>query len=80
VSKSTLSPFSLKMISLHSQLMQIYMEFEEWGKAIYSCYYVLLMYSLIYPKFHPLIGFQYLTLGKIQWNGNFGNFKSNIYS
>lgn len=43
------------------------MELEDWKEALAYCRLTIPVYQRVYPQFHPLLGLQYYTCGKLEW-------------
>ncbi|KAH9691018.1 Histone-lysine N-methyltransferase ASHR1 [Citrus sinensis] len=48
-------------------LLGILMELEDWKEALAYCRLTIPVYQRVYPQFHPLLGLQYYTCGKLEW-------------
>ncbi|KAK9216119.1 hypothetical protein WN944_008126 [Citrus x changshan-huyou] len=46
---------------------EILMELEDWKEALAYCQLTIPVYQRVYPQFHPLLGLQYYTCGKLEW-------------
>ncbi|KAK9219683.1 hypothetical protein WN943_008329 [Citrus x changshan-huyou] len=46
---------------------EILMELEDWKEALAYCRLTIPVYQRVYPQFHPLLGLQYYTCGKLEW-------------
>lgn len=59
-------PVDLKLLSLHSKLLQGWLELGEAEAAIEACRQLVEGYRVIYPPAHPLLGLQLYTLGNLE--------------
>ncbi|GJM96346.1 hypothetical protein PR202_ga13171 [Eleusine coracana subsp. coracana] len=48
-------------------MTQIYMELQDWQTALTFCRLTIPVYERVYPPFHPMIGLQFYTCGKLEW-------------
>nr|ADP02224.1 zf-MYND domain-containing protein [Triticum aestivum] len=48
-------------------LLQIYMELQDWQTALMYCRLTIPVYERVYPPFHPMVGLQFYTCGKLEW-------------
>ncbi|KAI9200819.1 hypothetical protein LWI28_013750 [Acer negundo] len=60
-------PFSISLMQTREKLIKILMEREDWIQALACCQLTIPVYQRIYPGFHPLLGLQYYTCGKLEW-------------
>ncbi|KAK0576617.1 hypothetical protein LWI29_020596 [Acer saccharum] len=60
-------PFSISLMQTREKLIKILMEREDWIQALACCRLTIPVYQRIYPGFHPLLGLQYYTCGKLEW-------------
>ncbi|KAK2659624.1 hypothetical protein Ddye_006157 [Dipteronia dyeriana] len=59
--------FSISLMQTREKLIKILMEREDWIQALACCRLTIPVYQRIYPGFHPLLGLQYYTCGKLEW-------------
>ncbi|OEL14493.1 Histone-lysine N-methyltransferase ASHR1 [Dichanthelium oligosanthes] len=52
---------------LSSGSILIYMELQGWQTALMYCRLTIPVYERVYPPFHPMIGLQFYTCGKLEW-------------
>ncbi|XP_044510707.1 histone-lysine N-methyltransferase ASHR1 isoform X2 [Mangifera indica] len=60
-------PFSISLMQTRDKLIKILMELEDWREALKYCRLTILVYQRVYPPFHPLLGLQHYTCGKLEW-------------
>jgi len=60
-------PFSIALMQTRETLLKILMELQDWKEALAYCRSTIPVYQRVYPGFHPLLGLQYYTCGKIEW-------------
>ncbi|KAL5846652.1 hypothetical protein ACOSQ3_010176 [Xanthoceras sorbifolium] len=60
-------PFSIILMQTREKLIKILMELEDFRQALTYCRLTIPVYQRIYPGFHPLLGLQYYTCGKLEW-------------
>ncbi|KAL3504091.1 hypothetical protein ACH5RR_033932 [Cinchona calisaya] len=60
-------PFSISLMRTRETLLKIYMELQNWKEALAYCRLVIPAYERAYQGFHPLVGLQYYTCGKLEW-------------
>eukprot|EP01018_Ginkgo_biloba_P035137 Gb_12569 [translate_table: standard] len=60
-------PYSVFLIRTRDTLLKIYMELQDWIEALKYCRLTIPSYEWAYPSFHPLVGLQYYTSGKLEW-------------
>ncbi|KAK3230724.1 hypothetical protein Dsin_002605 [Dipteronia sinensis] len=60
-------PYSISLMQTREKLIKILMEREDWIQALACCRLTIPVYQRIYPGFHPLLGLQYYTCGKLEW-------------
>lgn len=60
-------PFSINLMQTREKLIKILMELEDWKEALAYCRLTIPVYQRVYPQFHPLLGLQYYTCGKLEW-------------
>ncbi|XP_038718398.1 histone-lysine N-methyltransferase ASHR1 isoform X3 [Tripterygium wilfordii] len=60
-------PFSISLLRTREKVIEISMKLEEWGEALSYCRFTIPMYERLYTGFHPLLGLQYYTCGKLEW-------------
>ncbi|KAM7507683.1 hypothetical protein LguiA_018136 [Lonicera macranthoides] len=71
-------PFSINLMRTRETLLKIFLELQNWEEALLYCRSTIPVYQRVYPGFHPLLGLQYYTCGKIEWF--LGNTKEAIES
>lgn len=60
-------PFSVNLMRTRENLLKIFVELKDWQEAIVYCKLTIPVYLRVYPPFHPLLGLQYYTWGKLEW-------------
>uniref|UniRef100_A0A0D9VXZ2 SET domain-containing protein n=1 Tax=Leersia perrieri TaxID=77586 RepID=A0A0D9VXZ2_9ORYZ len=60
-------PSSTTLLHTRETLLKIYMELQEWQTALMYCRLTIPVYERVYPPFHPMIGLQFYTCGKLEW-------------
>ncbi|KAL2503527.1 Histone-lysine N-methyltransferase ASHR1 [Abeliophyllum distichum] len=60
-------PFSINLMQTRETLLKIFMELQDWKEALMYCRLTIPIYLRVYPPFHPLVGLQYYTCGKLEW-------------
>ncbi|KDO80750.1 hypothetical protein CISIN_1g011626mg [Citrus sinensis] len=65
--KKLYHPFSVNLMQTREKLIKILMELEDWKEALAYCQLTIPVYQRVYPQFHPLLGLQYYTCGKLEW-------------
>ncbi|KAG2701046.1 hypothetical protein I3760_06G025100 [Carya illinoinensis] len=60
-------PFSISLMQTREKLLKILMEQQNWREALAYCRLTIPVYQRVYPGFHPLLGLQYYTCGKLEW-------------
>ncbi|XP_059631874.1 histone-lysine N-methyltransferase ASHR1 isoform X3 [Cornus florida] len=60
-------PFSINLMRTQETLVRILMEVQDWKEALAYCRLTIPVYQRVYPGFHPLLGLQYYTSGKLEW-------------
>ncbi|KAK3149596.1 hypothetical protein QOZ80_3AG0219600 [Eleusine coracana subsp. coracana] len=60
-------PFSITLLHTRETLLKIYMELQDWQTALTFCRLTIPVYERVYPPFHPMIGLQFYTCGKLEW-------------
>lgn len=60
-------PFSITSLHTRETLLKIYMELQDWRTALTYCRLTIPVYERVYPPFHPMIGLQFYTCGKLEW-------------
>lgn len=60
-------PFSISLMQTREKLLKILMELQDWREALAYCRLTIPVYQRLYPGFHPLLGLQYYTCGKLEW-------------
>ncbi|CAL4935494.1 unnamed protein product [Urochloa decumbens] len=59
--------FSITLLHTCETLLKIYMELQDWQTALTYCRLTIPVYERVYPPFHPMIGLQFYTCGKLEW-------------
>ncbi|XP_048332522.2 histone-lysine N-methyltransferase ASHR1 isoform X2 [Ziziphus jujuba] len=59
--------YSISLMQTREKLLKMLMELEDWNEALYYCRLTIPVYQRLYPGFHPLLGLQYYTCGKLEW-------------
>ncbi|OMO98267.1 hypothetical protein CCACVL1_04268 [Corchorus capsularis] len=59
--------FSVSLMRTWEKLLEILMQLEEWKEALKFCRLTIPVYERVYPGFHPLLGLQYYSCGKLEW-------------
>ncbi|XP_022768229.1 histone-lysine N-methyltransferase ASHR1 isoform X3 [Durio zibethinus] len=65
--KEVCHPFSISLMPIREKLLEILMQLEEWKEALAVCRLTIPVYERVYPGFHPLLGLQYYSCGKLEW-------------
>ncbi|GMY06847.1 histone-lysine N-methyltransferase ASHR1 isoform X1 [Fagus crenata] len=60
-------PFSISLMQTRENILKILMELQDWREALAYCKLTIPVYQRVYPGFHPLLGLQYYTCGKLEW-------------
>lgn len=60
-------PFSINLMRTREAILKILMEMKDWRAALTYCKLTIPVYQRVYPGFHPLLGLQYYTCGKLEW-------------
>ncbi|XP_065880933.1 histone-lysine N-methyltransferase ASHR1 isoform X2 [Euphorbia lathyris] len=60
-------PFAISLMQTREKLLKMLMEQEDWREALSYCKLTIPVYQKVYPEFHPLLGLQYYTSGKLEW-------------
>ncbi|KAK4572933.1 hypothetical protein RGQ29_031065 [Quercus rubra] len=60
-------PFSISLMQTREKVLKILMELQNWREALAYCKLTIPVYQRVYPGFHPLLGLQYYTCGKLEW-------------
>ncbi|AQK63621.1 Histone-lysine N-methyltransferase ASHR1 [Zea mays] len=59
--------FSTTLLHTCETLLKIYLELQDWWTALTYCRLTIPVYERVYPPFHPMIGLQFYTCGKLEW-------------
>ncbi|KAJ1293970.1 hypothetical protein BS78_01G111000 [Paspalum vaginatum] len=59
--------FSVTLLQTRETLLKLYMELRDWRTALTYCRLTIPVYERVYPPFHPMIGLQFYTCGKLEW-------------
>ncbi|KAE8714349.1 Histone-lysine N-methyltransferase ASHR1 [Hibiscus syriacus] len=65
--KEVFHPFSISLMRTREKLLEILMQLEEWKEALTVCKSTIPVYERVYPGYHPLLGLQYYSCGKLEW-------------
>ncbi|XP_021285132.1 histone-lysine N-methyltransferase ASHR1-like isoform X2 [Herrania umbratica] len=65
--KEVCHPFSISLMRTREKLHEILVQLEEWKEALTFCKLTIPVYERVYPGFHPLLGLQYYSCGKLEW-------------
>ncbi|XP_022880187.1 histone-lysine N-methyltransferase ASHR1 isoform X2 [Olea europaea var. sylvestris] len=60
-------PYSINLMRTRETILKILMELQDWKEALVYCRLTIPIYIRAYPPFHPLVGLQYYTCGKLEW-------------
>ncbi|KAK7857683.1 histone-lysine n-methyltransferase ashr1 [Quercus suber] len=60
-------PFSISLMQTREKVLKILLELQNWREALAYCKLTIPVYQRVYPGFHPLLGLQYYTCGKLEW-------------
>ncbi|ERM95321.1 hypothetical protein AMTR_s00008p00145610 [Amborella trichopoda] len=60
-------PLSIGLMRTRETLVMILMELKDCEEALRYCQLTIPVYQRAYPEFHPLLGLQYYTCGKLEW-------------
>uniref|UniRef100_A0A2C9U173 SET domain-containing protein n=1 Tax=Manihot esculenta TaxID=3983 RepID=A0A2C9U173_MANES len=60
-------PFSISLMQTREKLLKMLMELNDWRAALSYCKLTIPVYQRVYQEFHPLLGLQYYTSGKLEW-------------
>ncbi|KAA8538546.1 hypothetical protein F0562_028154 [Nyssa sinensis] len=60
-------PFSINLMRTRETLLKILMDAQDWKEVEAYCRLTIPVYQRVYPGFHPLLGLQYYTCGKLEW-------------
>ncbi|CAM0875243.1 unnamed protein product [Alopecurus aequalis] len=59
--------FSIPLLHTRETLLKICMELQDWQTALMYCRLTIPVYERVYPPFHPMVGLQFYTCGKLEW-------------
>lgn len=59
--------FSISLMQTREKLLKLFMKLQDWSEALAYCRLTIPVYERVYPGFHPLLGLQYYTCGKLEW-------------
>ncbi|XP_031096589.1 histone-lysine N-methyltransferase ASHR1 isoform X2 [Ipomoea triloba] len=59
--------FSINLMRTRETLLKMFMELQDWKEALVYCRLTIPVYERVYQGFHPLLGLQYYTCGKLEW-------------
>ncbi|KAM6581598.1 hypothetical protein CsatA_005372 [Cannabis sativa] len=59
--------FSISLMQTRDKLLKMFMDLQNWHEALSYCRMTIPVYERVYPSFHPLLGLQYYTCGKLEW-------------
>nr|POE93727.1 histone-lysine n-methyltransferase ashr1 [Quercus suber] len=60
-------PFPISLMQTREKVLKILLELQNWREALAYCKLTIPVYQRVYPGFHPLLGLQYYTCGKLEW-------------
>lgn len=60
-------PLSINLMRTRETLLKIFMELQDWKEALACCRLTIPVYERVYPGFHPLLGLQCYSCGKLEW-------------
>ncbi|CAI0605802.1 unnamed protein product [Linum tenue] len=60
-------PYTVILLQTREKLLKMLMDQEDWQGALEYCKLTIPVYQKVYPEFHPLLGLQYYTCGKLEW-------------
>ncbi|KAL4196390.1 hypothetical protein AMTRI_Chr04g245920 [Amborella trichopoda] len=60
-------PLSFGLMRTGETLVMILMELKDCEETLRYCQLTIPVYQRAYPEFHPLLGLQYYTCGKLEW-------------
>ncbi|XP_048135570.1 histone-lysine N-methyltransferase ASHR1 isoform X3 [Rhodamnia argentea] len=67
-------PFSIILLRTREKILKMLMDLQDWKEALVYCKLTIPVYERVYPGYHPLLGLQYYTSGKLEWLlGDTGN-------
>ncbi|WRX31508.1 SET domain - like 10 [Theobroma cacao] len=67
--KEVCHPFSISLMRTWEKLHEVLVQLEEWKEALTFCRLTIPVYERVYPGFHPLLGLQYYSCGKLELLG-----------
>ncbi|KAG8062260.1 hypothetical protein GUJ93_ZPchr0003g16474 [Zizania palustris] len=67
VERKLYHPLSATLLHTREMLLKIYMQLLDWQTALMYCRLTIPVYERVYPPFHPMIGLQFYTCGKLEW-------------
>nr|XP_020190671.1 histone-lysine N-methyltransferase ASHR1 isoform X3 [Aegilops tauschii subsp. strangulata] len=59
--------YTCQKCSISRDEEEIYMELQDWQTALMYCRLTIPVYERVYPPFHPMVGLQFYTCGKLEW-------------
>lgn len=65
--RSFCHPFSISLMQTREKLVKILMDQQDWREALAYCRLTIPVYQRVYLGYHPLLGLQYYTCGKLEW-------------
>ncbi|CAG8569139.1 3617_t:CDS:2 [Funneliformis caledonium] len=68
--------FYISSLSSTTKLFYDQIDLKRWNQSTTLGKYILSIYLLIYPRYHPIIALHLFTLGKCYWNDITGGFES----
>lgn len=60
-------PSSIILLQTREKILKMLMDLEDWKEALVYCKLTIPVYERVYPGYHPLLGLQYYTSGKLEW-------------
>ncbi|KAI3424678.1 uncharacterized protein J3R85_010433, partial [Psidium guajava] len=60
-------PFSIILLQTRENILKMLMDLQDWKEALVYCKLTIPVYERVYPRYHPLLGLQYYTSGKLEW-------------
>ncbi|KAL3729635.1 hypothetical protein ACJRO7_026722 [Eucalyptus globulus] len=61
-------PSSIILLQTREKILKAtLMDLQDWKEALVYCKLTIPVYERVYPGYHPLLGLQYYTSGKLEW-------------
>lgn len=60
-------PSSIILLQTREKILKMLMDLQDWKEALVYCKLTIPVYERVYPGYHPLLGLQYYTSGKLEW-------------